>query len=149
MIFTVEDKNNFQAAVNCWVCEQPLNGDSVRDHDHLTDVFENFRKVCLEFYKIDPCHLCTAPGLAWQACLRMTGVKQELLTDIDMHLFIEKGIRGGVAMMSHRFASANNPHLPNYDPNGPNSFIMYCHAINLGHVTGSPDPGFFLDYRKC
>ncbi|GBM60377.1 hypothetical protein AVEN_156939-1 [Araneus ventricosus] len=97
----------------------------------LADVFENFRKVCLDYYKTDPCHVYTAPGLAWQACLRMTGVKLELLTDIDMHLFIEKEISGGVAMISHRLTSANNPYLPNYDPTGPNSYIMYWDANNL------------------
>ncbi|GBN67380.1 hypothetical protein AVEN_149573-1 [Araneus ventricosus] len=97
----------------------------------LADVFENFRTLCLNYYKIDPCHMFTAPGLAWQACLRMTGVELELLTDIDMHLFIEKGIRGGVAMISHRFASANNPYLPTYDPDTPNSYIMYWDANNL------------------
>ncbi|GBO19490.1 hypothetical protein AVEN_201204-1 [Araneus ventricosus] len=97
----------------------------------LADVFQNFRKLCFQFYKIDPSHVYTAPGLAWQACLRMTDVKLELLTDIDMHLFVKKGIRGGVAMISHRFASANNPHLPTYDPTSPNSFIMYWDANNL------------------
>ena len=55
----------------------------------LTDVFENFRSVCLKAYNLDPCHFYTSPGLAWQACLKMTGVELELLTDPDMYLFIE------------------------------------------------------------
>ena len=63
----------------------------------LADVFENFRNICLENYKIDPAHYYTAPGLAWDACLKMTCVKLELLTDIDMLLMVEKGIRGGVS----------------------------------------------------
>src|SRR5215510_8661537 len=75
----------------------------------LADVFESFRSLCMDFYKIDPCHVYTAPGLAWQACLKMSGVEMELLTDPTMHLFIEKGIRGGVSMISKRHSRANNP----------------------------------------
>lgn len=71
----------------------------------LADVFEEFRKMCLENYKLDPVHSYTAPGLSWQAALRMTNVELDLLTDIDQHLFIEEGIRGGVAMISHRYVT--------------------------------------------
>ena len=53
-------------------------------------------------YQLDPCHYFTAPGLAWDASLKMTGIKLELLTDYDMHLFIEKGLRGGNSMIAHR-----------------------------------------------
>ncbi len=77
----------------------------------LADVFENFRDLCLEYYELDPCHFFTSPGLSWQACLKMTGVQLELLTDIDMHLFIERGLRGGISMISHRHGKANNPYL--------------------------------------
>ena len=66
----------------------------------LADVFESFPNTCLEYYHLDPAHFCTAPGLAWQAALKMTGVKLELLTDIDMHLMIEKGLRGGISVIS-------------------------------------------------
>ncbi|GFY04308.1 uncharacterized protein TNCV_4413961 [Trichonephila clavipes] len=97
----------------------------------LSDIFENFRTLCQNYYKIDPCHTYTAPGLAWQACLKMTKVRLELLTDIDMHLFIEKGIRGGVAMISHRYAKANNAYLSNYDSSLPSSYIIYLDANNL------------------
>lgn len=97
----------------------------------LADVFENFRRISLQFYKIDPCHTYTAPGLAWQACLRMSHVRLELLTDIDMHLFIEKGIRGGIAMISNRYGKANNPYLEDYDPTLPSKYIMYLDANNL------------------
>ena len=62
----------------------------------LADVFENFRNMCLEIYELDPSYFYSAPGLAWQACLKKTGVKLELLTDIDMLLMFEKGIRGGM-----------------------------------------------------
>ncbi|GFU61268.1 uncharacterized protein TNCV_5033271 [Trichonephila clavipes] len=74
----------------------------------LSDIFENFRTLCQNYYKIDPCHTYTAPGLAWQACLKMTKVRLELLTDIDMHLFIEKGIRGGVAIISQSLSKFND-----------------------------------------
>ena len=70
----------------------------------LADVFEEFRKTCLNSYGLDPVHFYTAPGLSWKAALKMTKVKIDLLTDIDQHLFIEEGIRGGVAMICHRYA---------------------------------------------
>ena len=62
----------------------------------LADVFENFRNMCLEIYELDPVYFVSAPGLAWQACLKKTGVKLELLTDYYMLLMIEKRIRGGI-----------------------------------------------------
>ena len=74
----------------------------------LADVFENFRKVCLEYYKLDPCHYFTAPGLSWDACLKMTGIELDLISDVDMHLFIEKGLRGGVSIITHRRGNSNN-----------------------------------------
>ena len=60
----------------------------------LADVFENFRGKCIDIYKLDPAHFLSAPGLAWQACLKKTGVKLELLTNNDMLIMNEKGIRG-------------------------------------------------------
>ena len=62
----------------------------------FADVFENFRNKCIEIYDPDPAHFVSAPGLAWQACLKKTGVKLELLTDYYMLLMIEKRIRGGI-----------------------------------------------------
>ena len=67
----------------------------------LADVFENFRDKCIEIYELDPAHFLSAPGLAWQACLKKTGIKLELLTDNDMLLMFEKGIRGGMCQVSH------------------------------------------------
>ena len=68
----------------------------------LADVFENFRDKCIEIYELDPAHFLSAPGLAWQACLKETGVNLELLTDIDMLLMVEKGIRGRICEATHR-----------------------------------------------
>lgn len=102
----------------------------------LADIFENFRQLCLQFYQIDPAHCFTAPGLAWQAALKMSGVTLELLQDPDMHLFIERGIRGGIAMISHRHSQANNRFQESYDPTKPSNFIMYYDANNLyGYVS--------------
>ncbi|KAK3103084.1 hypothetical protein FSP39_016343 [Pinctada imbricata] len=97
----------------------------------LADVFENFRDLCLEIYGLDAAHFYTAAGLAWQAALKMTGVQLELLTDPDMHLFIEKGLRGGIAMISKRYAKANNPHLSVYDPKKESNYLLYLDANNL------------------
>ena len=81
----------------------------------IADVFKNFRNMCLEIYELDPTYFVSAPGLAWQACLKKTGVKLELLTDYDMILMIEKGIRGGICQATHRYAKANNKYMNNYD----------------------------------
>ena len=97
----------------------------------LADVFDNFRNLCLNAYGLDAAHFYTAPGLAWQAALRCTGVQLELLTDIDQHLFIENGLRGGISMISRRHAQANNPFISGYDPSKDKTYIMYLDANNL------------------
>ncbi|XP_054280057.1 uncharacterized protein LOC128998086 [Macrosteles quadrilineatus] len=100
----------------------------------LADVLTSFRKTCLEAYKIDCCHMYTAPGLAYKAMLRMARVTLELLTDPDMLLMIESGIRGGLVQCVTRYAKANNPHLINtadYDPNEKQSWLLMLDAINL------------------
>ena len=71
-------------------------------------MIETFRGKCIKIYELDPAHFLSAPGLAWQACLKKTKVKLELLTDIDMLLMVEKGIRGGMCQAIHRYAKANN-----------------------------------------
>ena len=79
----------------------------------LADVFENFRRKCIEIYELDPSHFLSAPGLAWQACLKKTEVELELLTNIDMFLMVEKGIQGGICHAIHRYARANNKYMKN------------------------------------
>ena len=77
----------------------------------LADVFENFRNMQIKVYELNAAHFLSAPGLAWQACLKETGVKLELLTDVDMLLMVEKGIRGGICHAIHRYAKANNKYM--------------------------------------
>ena len=83
----------------------------------LADVFENFRNKCIEMCELDPAHILSAPGLAWQACLKKTEVELELLINIDMLLMVEKGIRGGICQAIHRYAEANNKYMKSYDKN--------------------------------
>ena len=97
----------------------------------LADVFENFRNKCLKVYELDPAHFLSLPGLAWQACLKKTSVKLELLTDYDMLLMVEEGIRGGICHAIHRYAKVNNKYMKNYDKNEESSYIQYLDANNL------------------
>ena len=83
----------------------------------LADIFENFRNKCLEVHELDPAHFLSLPGLAWQACLKKTNVELELLTDYDMLLMVEEGIRGGICHSIHRYAKANNKYMKNYNKN--------------------------------
>ena len=97
----------------------------------LVDIFENFRKACIKTYELDPAHFISLPGLAWQACLKKAGVELELLTDYDMLLMIEEGIRGGICHAVHRYAKANNRYIKNYDKSKESSYIQYLDANNL------------------
>ena len=97
----------------------------------LVDVFENFRDKCLNIFGLDPCHYFTSPGLSWDAALKKTKVKLDLITDIDMILFIEKGMRGGISYIAHRHAKANNKYLPDYNPELEDSYLIYQDANNL------------------
>ena len=97
----------------------------------LSDVFENFRSTCLSNYELDPAHYFTAPGLSWDACRRQSNVTLELLTDPDMHMMFEKGIRGGISTITHRHAKANNKYLSSYDPAKESSCNIYLDAKNL------------------
>ena len=97
----------------------------------LADVFENFRKTCLQYYKLDPCHYFSSPGLSWDAMLKMTNIKLELMNDIDMFQFIEKGLGGGTAYIANRFGEANNKYMKTYNEKLPSKYIMYLDANNL------------------
>ena len=128
---------DYQHAINVW---NTFNCQSLQDYHDLylksdvlllADVFENFRKTCLKYYKLDPCHYYTAPGLAWDACLKETKQDLELLKDYDMLMMFEKGIRGGISHISKRYAEANNKYMKDYDETQPSSYIQYLDANNL------------------
>ena len=92
----------------------------------LADVFENFRNACMKNYELDPAHFVSLPGLAWQACLKKkTNVELELITDYDMLLMIENGIRGGICHAIQRYAKANNKYMNDYNKNKESSYIQY------------------------
>ena len=100
------------------------------DVTQLADVFQNFRRMCMEYYDLDPANFYTAPGLSWSALLKKTNAQLDLLTDYGMYRFIEDGIRGGVCGPSKRYAKANNP-LVGHDPSRPNTYLWYLDANNL------------------
>ena len=88
-------------------------------------------EICLELYELDPTCFVSAPGLAWQACLKKTGVKLELITDYDMLLMIEKEIRGGICQATQKYAKENNKYMKNYNKKNESSYIEYLDANNL------------------
>ena len=116
----------------------------------LADVFENFRRTAMATYGLDPAHYYTLPGYSWEALLKFTRVSLELLTDSNMYLFIEKGLRGGISMVSHRHATANNPQMEDFNPSQPTSYLMSLDSNNLyGWAMSQPMPtgGFqWIDY---
>ena len=97
----------------------------------LADLFENFRHMCIKIYQLDPAHFLSAPGLASQACLKKTGVKLELFTNVDMLLMVEKGITGGIWHAILRHAKANNKYMKDYNKDEEESFLQYYDANNL------------------
>ena len=88
-------------------------------------------EICLEKYELDPTYFVSVPGLAWQGCLKKTGVKLELIIDYDMILMIENEIRSGICQATHRYAKENNKYMKNYDKNIESSCIEYLDANNL------------------
>ena len=105
----------------------------------LSDVFENFRNICCKHYNLDPAHYFT---LAWDAALKVTEVELELLSDSDMLLMIEGGIRGGVSTISNRYGKSNNRYMgTKYDASKPSKYVTYLDANNLyGWAMSKPLP---------
>ncbi|KAJ8913768.1 hypothetical protein NQ315_002674, partial [Exocentrus adspersus] len=134
--------SEYQRAQNTWnYSDIYLKSDMLM----LCDVFENFRTISLDKYKLDPAQYYTAPGHSWDAMLKLTNIELELLTDVTMIQFFKKGLRGGISQCTGRKHIANNTFLPNYDPSEPSSFIAYLDATNLyGHSMSQclPTGGF-------
>ena len=101
------------------------------DTTQLADAFEDFRSVCLKEYELDPLCFVSIPGLALEAMLKLTNVKIELLTDIDMYLMVENAIRGGLTQVVKKYAVANNKYLPDYNESIKLSYLQYLDANNL------------------
>ena len=97
----------------------------------LADIFENFRSTCQKVYQLDPANFVSAPGLAWQACFKKTKVKLQLLTNINMLLMFEQGIRGGICQSIYRYAIANNKYMNNYNKSIQSTYLQYLDANNL------------------
>ena len=133
----ISDKD-YEHAIKVW---ETFNMKTLKDYHDLyneadvlllADVFENLRDICIENYELDPAYYYTAPGLAWDAALKLTEVKLELLTDIDKLLMFENGIRGGVSMISIRYGKSNNKYMgDSFDSSKPSKYIQYLDANNL------------------
>ena len=87
----------------------------------LADVFENFRRTCMQYYKLDPCHYFTSPGLSWDAMFKMTDIELELIIDVDMFQLIAKGMPGRVSYIANHYGKANNEYTKEYDERHPQS----------------------------
>ena len=87
--------------------------------------------MCLKIYEFDPAHFLSAPGLAWQAALKKTKVKLDLLTDIDMLIMVEKGIRGGIYHSIYQYAKTNDKYTKDYDKNKESLHFQYWNVNNL------------------
>ena len=128
---------NYNHVLNVWktfkmkTFKEYLELYNITDVLLLADVFENFRDICLKNYGLDPVYYYTAPGLAWDAMLKMTKINLELLSDVDKLLMIEKGIRGGISIISNRYGKANNKYMVDFNQKELSKYLMYLDANNL------------------
>ena len=128
---------NYNHVLNVWktwnmkTFKEYLELYNITDVLLLADVFENFRDICLKNYGLDPVYYYTAPGLAWDAMLKMTKINLELLSDVDKLLMIEKGIRGGISIISNRYGKANNKYMKDFNKKELSKYLMYVDANNL------------------
>ena len=108
----------------------------------LANVYEAFRDTCLKYYKLDPAHFYTSPGLAWKACFKCTESKLELLTDPDLLLMFERRIRGRITQAVRKYASANNKYMGDrFDPKSESSYLQCLDGNNLyGWAMSQPLP---------
>jgi len=104
----------------------------------LADVYENFRKMCKNYYDLDCCYYISTPELARNALLKMTDIELDLNWDIDQHLFIEEGLRGGKSIIAHRKGEVNDKYLKQYDESKQSKYIMSLDANNLYGWAMSP-----------
>ena len=149
--------DNYNHAMNVW---NSFNCQTIGDYSDLylksdvillADIFENFRNTLMKTHDLDPAHYFTLPGYTWDCSLKYTGIELQLLTDIDMVMFIERGIRGGLSQCSNRYSCANNKYMKNYDPTKPSKYILYLDINNMyGWAMCQPLPyGGFEWVKDC
>ena len=134
------DKKAYEHAQNVWEKLKIKNMGEYHDLYLKTDVllladcFEKFRETAYNNYGMDCTHFFTLPSFSWKAMLKNTKAKISVFSDIDMYHMIERGIRGGISVISKRYAKANNKYMKNFDPEQPSTYLMYFDANNLyGH----------------
>ena len=128
LVMTEENELDFKSTNHCHICKNQYSEEDirVRDHCHITGNYRgSAHQDCNLKLRLSP------NGLSWDAMLKMTKIKLELVTDIDMYQFIEKGLRGGTSYIANRFSEANNKYMENYNENLPSKYIMYLDANNL------------------
>ncbi|XP_066596570.1 uncharacterized protein [Prorops nasuta] len=130
-------QNDYTNALKVW---NTFNIQNIGEHSGLylktdvlllADIFENFRKSCINNYRLDSVHYFSLPSYTWDVMLFYNDIKLELVTDIDMLTFIERGIRGGLSQCSNRYAKANNKFLSNYNSSESSRYLMYFDVNNL------------------
>ena len=115
----------------------------------LADVFENFRNMCIKVYELDPAHFLSAPGLAWQRCLKKTEVELELIICPDTLLMVEKGIKGGICHAILWYAKTNNKYMKDYNKDEEESFLQYNDANKIyGFAMSEPLPVDGFEWMK-